>query len=54
MTSTTLILVAYRNYNVLNPPVLKTIDWEKKPGNISKIWNFKFSILNSKLIFRIL
>ena len=29
LTSTGLILIVYRNYNVLQPSVLKTIDWEK-------------------------
>ena len=50
LTSTGLILVVHRNYNVLQS-VLKTIDWKNKPIYL------KFEILNSvvsKSMFRIL
>ena len=53
LTSTGLILVVYRNYNVLQSFCFENY-WLGKETYISKIWNFKFRIFNSKLILRIL
>ena len=47
LACTGLILVLYRNYNVYNPSVLKTIDWENKPIYLRlRILNSVFSTLN--------
>ena len=53
LTLTGLILVAYRNYIVLQSFCFKNY-WLGKKTYISTIWNFKFCIFISKLIFRIL
>ena len=53
LTSTGLILVVYRNYNVLQSFCFENY-WQGKWAYISKIWSFKFRILNSKLTFLIL
>ena len=53
LTLTGLILVAYRNDNVLQSFYFENY-WLGKQTYISKIWDFKFCIFNSKLIFRIL
>ena len=54
LTSTSLILVVCRNYNVtFYNPCFKNY-WLGKETYIPRIWNFKFRIFNSKLIFRIL
>ena len=52
LTSTGFILVACRNY-VLQFFCFENY-WPQKQTSISKIWNFKFLIFNSKLIFHIL
>ena len=52
LTSTGLILFVRRNYNVLQSFCLENYLLGKK--NLSKIWNVKFRIFNSKLIFCIL
>ena len=51
-TSTGFVLVAHRNYNVLQFFCFENY-WLGKKTYISKTWNLKFRILNSKLIFRI-
>ena len=53
LTSTGFILAVYRNYNVLQPFCFENY-WLGKWTYIFKIWNFKFRIFNSKLIFCIL
>ena len=53
LNSTGLILVAYGNYNVLQSFCFEKY-WLGKITYISKMWNFKFRIFNSKSIFRIL
>ena len=53
LTSTGLILIVYRKYNVLQSIYFEKLLTEKK-SYISKIWNFKFRIFNSKSISRIL
>ena len=53
LSFTGLILVVCRNYNVLQSFCFEKY-WLEKETYISKIWNFKFCIFNSKLIFRIL
>ena len=53
LTSIGLILIVCRNYNVLQSFYFGNY-WLGKETYISKIWNFKFRIFNSKLIFPIL
>ena len=52
-TSTGLILVVCRNYNVLQFVCFESY-WLGKETYVSKIWNFKFHIFNSELIFHII
>ena len=53
LTSTGLLSDVCRSYNVLQSFCFENY-WLGKQTYMSKIWNFKFRIFNSNLIFRIL